>query len=52
MCTKDNLFQRFIVDGQEFIDCQDAFLRKVDEYYKDQKDPRDPKDTKNEEITQ
>ena len=34
MCTKDNLFQRFIVDGQEFIDCQDAFLRKVDEYYR------------------
>jgi len=34
MCTKDNLFQRFIVDGQEFIDCQDAFLRKVDQYGK------------------
>ena len=38
MCTKDNLFQRFIVDGQEFIDCQDAFHKKVDQYYRDQKD--------------
>jgi len=52
MCTKDNLFQRFIVDGQEFINCQDAFLRKVDQYYRDQKDQRDHKDTKNEQISQ
>jgi len=38
MCTPDNFFQRFIVDGQEFIDCQDAFHKKVDQYYRDQKD--------------
>ena len=39
MCTKDNLFQKFIVDGQEFVRCQHDFLRKVDQYYanKDQK---------------
>ena len=35
MCTPDNFFQRFIVDGQEFIDCQDAFHKKVDQYYRD-----------------
>ena len=33
MCTKDNLFQKFIVDGQEFVRCQHDFLRKVDQYY-------------------
>ena len=52
MCTKDNLFQRFIVDGQEFIDCQDAFLRKVDQYHRDQKDQREHKDTKKEKISE
>ena len=33
MCTKDNLFQKFIVDGQEFVRFQHDFLRKVDQYY-------------------
>ena len=39
MCTKDNLFQKFIVDGQEFVRFQHDFLRKMDQYYanKDQK---------------
>ena len=34
MCTKDNLFQKFVVDGAEFVNCQHEFLRKVDQYYK------------------
>ena len=34
MCTKDNLFQRFEVDGQEFVNYQHDFLRRVDQYYK------------------
>jgi len=33
MCTKDNLFQKFEVDGQEFINYQHEFLKKVDIYY-------------------
>ena len=37
MCTKDNLFQKFVVDGQEFIKFQHDFLRRVDQYYSDQK---------------
>ena len=37
MCTKDNFFQKFIVDGQEFISFQHQFLRKIDQYYSDQK---------------
>jgi len=52
MCTPDNFFQRFIVDGQEFIDCQDAFHKKVDQYYRDQKDQRDHKNTQNEQINE
>jgi genome maintenance exonuclease 1 len=34
MCTKDNLFQKFEVDGQEFINYQHDFLKRVDIYYK------------------
>jgi genome maintenance exonuclease 1 len=34
MCTKDNLFQRFEVEGQEFVNYQHEFLRRVDQYYK------------------
>jgi len=34
MCTKDNLFQRFEVEGQEFVNYQHDFLRRVDQYYK------------------
>ena len=37
MCTKDNFFQKFIVDGKEFISFQHQFLRKIDQYYSDQK---------------
>ena len=38
MCTKDNLFQKFVVDGQEFIKFQHDFLRRVDQYYKQKKE--------------
>jgi len=48
MCSKDKLFQKFEVADKEFVDCQHAFLRKVDQYYRDQKDQKDHKDTKNE----
>ena len=33
MCTKDNLFQRFEIDGQEFVKYQHEFLKRVDIYY-------------------
>ena len=51
MCTPDNFFQRFIVDGQEFIDCQDAFHKKVDQYYRDCNQDKDDEKGKNKEIT-
>ena len=34
MCSKDKLFQKFEVSDKEFVDYQHAFLRKVDEYYR------------------
>jgi len=34
MCTKDNLFQRFEVEGNEFVNYQHEFLKRVDQYYK------------------
>ena len=34
MCTKDNLFQKFESSDKEFVGYQHAFLRKVDEYYR------------------
>ena len=38
ICTKDNLFQRFIVEGPEFVEFQHEFLRRVDQYYKQKKE--------------
>ena len=37
MCTKDNFFQKFVIDGPEFIKFQHDFLRKIDQYYLAQK---------------
>ena len=52
MCSKDKLFQKFEVSDKEFVGFQHAFLRKVEEYYrnytKDKKDER----YKNEEISE
>ena len=37
MCTKDNFFQKFVIDGSEFVKFQHDFLRKIDRYYLAQK---------------
>ena len=34
MCTKDNIFQKFVVSGQEFQRFMWDWLRRVDQYYK------------------
>jgi len=34
MCTKDNYFQKFIVEGNEFKDYTYKWLRRIDEFYK------------------
>ena len=34
MCSKDNFYQEFVVEGEEFKEYQHNFLRRVDEYYR------------------
>ena len=34
MCSKDGFFQKFEVSDKEFVGHQHAFLKKVDQYYK------------------
>ena len=51
MCTKDNLFQKFEVSDKEFVGYQHAFLRKVDEYYRNCTHHENDKSDKNEEIS-
>ncbi len=33
LCTKDNIFQRFIIDGERFIEYQKKFMEKVEQFY-------------------
>jgi len=33
LCTKDNIFQRFIVEGERLINYQNQFLEKVEQFY-------------------
>jgi len=51
MCSKDNLFQKFEVSDKEFVGYQHAFLRKVDEYYRNCNQNKDQERYKNEEIS-
>ena len=34
MCSKDNYYQEFVMEGLEFQKHMHNFLRRVDEYYK------------------
>jgi len=49
MCSKDLLFQRFEIEGKEFVKYQHEFLRKVDQYYKIVPQEKQAQDTKNEQ---
>ena len=51
MCSKDNFFQKFEVSGKEFVGYQHAFLKKVDEYYRNCNQNENEKRYKNEEIS-
>ena len=33
LCTKDNIFQRFVIDGNRFRDYQKQFMEKVEQFY-------------------
>ena len=45
MCSKDGFFQKFEVSDKEFVSYQHAFLKKVDQYYRDHKDQPEHKST-------
>jgi genome maintenance exonuclease 1 len=34
MCSKDNYYQEFVIEGKEFQKYKHDFLRRVDEYYR------------------
>ena len=51
MCSKDKFFQRFEVSDKEFVNYQHAFLKKVDQYYRNCNQHPEAKDTKNEQIS-
>ena len=51
MCSKDKLFQKFEVSDKEFVGYQHAFLRKVDEYYRNCTKDKNEESYKNEEIS-
>ena len=52
MCTKDNLFQKFESSDQEFVGYQHAFLRKVDEYYRNCSQNKNDENTPNQQISE
>jgi genome maintenance exonuclease 1 len=52
MCSKDGLFQKFEVSDKEFVGYQHAFLKKVDQYYRNCNQQPEAKDTKNEQISE
>ena len=33
LCTKDNIFQRFMIDGERFKNYQNQFMQKVEQFY-------------------
>ena len=49
MCSKDLLFQKFEVEGKDFVKHQHEFLRKVEQYYKNVPKQKDSQGTKNHE---
>ena len=51
MCSKDGLFQKFEVSDKEFVGYQHAFLRKVDEYYRNCTKDKNEESYKNEELS-
>jgi genome maintenance exonuclease 1 len=51
MCSRDKLFQKFEVSDQEFVRYQHAFLKKVDQYYRDCTHNKNEEGDKNKEIS-
>ena len=49
MCSKDLLFQKFEVEGNDFVKHQHDFLRKIDQYYKNVPQQNQAQGTKSDE---
>ena len=49
MCSKDLLFQKFEVEGNDFVKHQHDFLRKIDQYYKNVPQQKQAQGTKSDE---
>ena len=49
MCSKDLLFQKFEVEGKEFVKHHHEFLRKVEQYYQNVPENKQAQGTKNNE---
>jgi hypothetical protein len=49
MCSKDLLFQKFEVSGNDFVRHQHNFLRKIDQYYKNVPQQKQAQGTKTDE---
>ena len=49
MCSKDLLFQKFEVEGKEFVKYQHDFLRRIDQYYKNVPQQNQAQGTKSDE---
>ena len=52
MCSKDKLFQKFESSDKEFVGYQHAFLRKVDEYYRNCNQNKEETGYKKKEISE
>ena len=40
MCSKDNYYQEFVIEGSEFREAKHNFLKRVTEYYEIQREPK------------
>ena len=49
MCSKDLLFQKFEVEGNDFVKHQHDFLRKIDQYYQNVPQQNEAQGTKSDE---
>jgi len=38
MCSKDNYYQEFVIEGEEFKKYKHQWLERVDQYYKQKKE--------------
>ena len=40
MCSKDNFYQEFVIEGSEFREAKHKFLKRVTEYHEMKQEPK------------